>query len=175
MPLSHSSQYADLTEEQYACIGRIMVESSNLEHLVERLLVRLAGSPDFLGLSLTNPLSATRRLEALKTLVDVHRRRYNCHLVDSAVLDEIDQAQQGIDSLRIDRNRFAHYCWCRQDNERIFGIKFTGKQPDVRKPGRDCVVFTLTELDDMIADMKILVEHLEALLEQLPEEPEMPR
>lgn len=164
MPLNHSSRYADLTEEQYACVGKIMVESSNLEHLVARLLVRLTGSPDFLGLSLTNRLSAMWRLRALQTLVDVHRRQYNCRFVDSAVLDKIHQAQGEIDSLRIDRNKFAHYCWCRQDDDTIFGIKFTGKQPDVRKPNRDSVVFTLTELENMITEMKDLVERMEALL-----------
>lgn len=172
VPLNHASAFADLTEAQYAAIGRVMVESSNLEHLVERLLIRLARTPDFLGLTLTNPIGSVRRLDALKTLVDVHRRRYSCHFVESEVLDELQDAARNVDKFRIDRNKFAHYCWCRESDEKVFGIKFTGKQPTLQSPTKDSIVLTLADLNAMATEMRALVRRLQTVLDGLPQETE---
>lgn len=172
MPLNHTGAFADLTEVQYAAIGRVMVESSNLEHLVERLLIRLVRSPDFLGLTLTNPIGSVRRLDALKTLIDVHRRRYRCHFVESTVLDELQNAAKDVDKFRIDRNKFAHYCWCRESDDKVFGVKFTGKQPVLKSPAKDCIVLTLSDLNEIVSEMRALAGRLQTMLNRLPQEPE---
>jgi len=49
MPLNHTSQYSDLTEEQYAALGKAVVEWANIEELFGAIIGRLLATPDFLG------------------------------------------------------------------------------------------------------------------------------
>ena len=44
VPLNHHSEYSELTEAQYAAIGRAVVEWANVEFLLGVLLSRLLGS-----------------------------------------------------------------------------------------------------------------------------------
>ena len=173
MPLNHVSQYSDLTDQQYCAIGKILVESSNIEYLIECFLIRLCRAPYFLGLTLTNQINPVRRLESLKILIDVHRRRYQCKFIKPETLDRIDDLIKEIDSSRIDRNKFAHYCWCRSDDNRIFGIRFTGKQPSSLKPNKDSIIFSIDELNQMIKRLREIVKELESLLTHIEEIPEM--
>ena len=41
MPLNHTSKFAELTEAQYAALGRAVVEWANVEYLLGVLLSRL--------------------------------------------------------------------------------------------------------------------------------------
>jgi hypothetical protein len=41
MPLNHTSEYAELIDEQFALIGRLVIEWSNIEFLLGVLLSRL--------------------------------------------------------------------------------------------------------------------------------------
>jgi hypothetical protein len=49
MPLNHTSEYAELTNEQFALIGRLVIEWSNIEFLLGVLLSRLLFMPEFVG------------------------------------------------------------------------------------------------------------------------------
>ena len=47
MPLNHTSIYAELNDENYALIGRVVVEWFNVEFLLGNLLSRLLFTPEF--------------------------------------------------------------------------------------------------------------------------------
>jgi hypothetical protein len=65
MPLNHTSEYAELTNEQFALIGRLVIEWSNIEFLLGVLLSRLLFTPEFVGRVYSDEMSATRMERAL--------------------------------------------------------------------------------------------------------------
>ena len=76
MPLNHTSQYAELTDDHFKAIGKIVVEWSNIEFLLSVLLSRLLVTPEFLGRSYTDHMNAVKLQEAVKEGVEIHKQRY---------------------------------------------------------------------------------------------------
>ncbi|MFA6016211.1 MAG: hypothetical protein WC742_14220 [Gallionellaceae bacterium] len=76
MPLNHSSQYAELTEEQYAALGKAVVEWANIEELLGAIIGRLLATPDFLARSFTDSMSAVRAQSILTQAIEIHIVRY---------------------------------------------------------------------------------------------------
>lgn len=167
--LSHTSQYSQLTDAQFAALGRVLIESSNIEYLVDKILVRLLRAPDYPALAVTHQLGYSQRLRTLTILIEMHLKRYQGKFVEASMLDEINSIAKDVDGFRIDRNRCAHYLWCRSNDDTIFGIRFTGKLPDKKRTSRDSVSFTLSELASMASLMHSLVDRLISIIEQLPE------
>lgn len=66
MPLNHTSQCAELTEEQYAALGKAVVEWANIEELLGAVIGRLLATPDFLARSFTDSMSAVRVQDVLR-------------------------------------------------------------------------------------------------------------
>jgi len=166
--LSHTSKYSELTDAQFSALGRVLVESSNTEHLLEIIITRLLRAPDYPMLAITSQLGYKQRLEAIKILIDTHRRRYHNKLIDETMLDKLSDLIKQVDQFRIDRNRCAHYLWCRDTDEKVFGIKLTGRHSDSKKPNRDCVTFTVMELNSIATQMHAIVDDLITILEGLP-------
>jgi len=166
--LSHTSKYSELTDAQFSALGRVLVESSNIDHLIERIIARLLRAPDHPTLVITSQLGYYQRLKALKILIDTHRRRYQSKLINETTLDKLSDLIKQVDQFRIDRNRCAHYLWCRETDEKVFGIKFTGKHGDAQKPNQDCVTFTVIELNSIATQMHTIVDDLITILEGLP-------
>ena len=76
MPLNHSSEFSELTDQQYMVLGKAVVEWANIEQLLSILLGRLLATPDFLARTFTDPLAAFRLQEAIKEAVEIHREPY---------------------------------------------------------------------------------------------------
>jgi hypothetical protein len=171
--LSHASKYSELTDAQFSALGRVLVESSNIEHLLERIIARLLRASDYPTLAVTSQLGYYQRLKALNILIDTHRRRYHSKLINETTLDKLSDLIKQVDQFRIDRNRCAHYLWCRDTDEKVFGIKFTGKHGDFQKPNQDCVTFTVTELNSIATQMHAIVNDLITIFEGLPEREEV--
>jgi hypothetical protein len=171
--LSHASKYSELTDAQFSALGRVLIESSNIEHLLERIIIRLLRAPDYPALAVTSQLGYYQRLKALNILIDTHRRRYHSKLINKTTLDKLSDLIKQVDQFRIDRNRCAHYLWCRDTDEKVFGIKFTGKHGDSQKPNQDCVTFTVMELNSIATQMHAIVDGLITILESLPEREEV--
>ena len=49
MPLNHTSQFAELTDDQFKLIGKVFVEWVNIEIMQKLVLSRLLFSPDFIS------------------------------------------------------------------------------------------------------------------------------
>ena len=117
MPLNHTSKYAELTDEQFALIGRLVVEWSNIEFLLGVLLSRLLFTPEFLGRVYTDEMNANRVQDALKKALNIHRHRYGSRILSTETLDEIVQLNVDGGKSRKLRNKFAHLCWSRSNDE----------------------------------------------------------
>lgn len=168
MPLNHSSEFAQLTDQQYTVLGKSVVEWANIEQLLSVLLGRLLATPDFLARTFTDPLAAFRLQEAIQEAVEIHRVRYGKRVIDGALLDEIVQINQAVTVLRGIRNKIAHFCWCRQSDETLFGTSFAGGIPNPKSERKYSAVITLSELTDFHQRAFALVEQLIVLTEKLP-------
>ena len=168
MPLNHTSEFAELTDQQFTALGKAVVEWANIEHLLSVLLGRLLATPDFLARSLTDPLAAFRLQEAIQEAVEIHRVRYGKRVINGALLDEIVQINQEATVLRGIRNKIAHFCWCRQSDETLFGTSFAGGIPSPKSERKNSAVITLSELTDFHQRAFALVEQLIFSTEKLP-------
>lgn len=168
MPLNHSSEFTQLTDDQYIAIGKVVVEWANVEQLLSVLLGRLLGAPDFLARTFTDPLSAVRLQEAIREAVEIHRMRYREKIISGDLLDEMVRINDSVTSLRGVRNKIAHFCWCRYSDESLFGTGFAGGIPTPRSERKDTAVLSLGELDRFHQDALSIVEQLLVLTERIP-------
>lgn len=168
MPLNHSSEFAELTDQQYMVLGKAVVEWANIEQLLSVLLGRLLATPDFLARTFTDPLAAVRLQEAIQEAAEIHRVRYGGRVISGALLDEIVRINQSVTTLRGIRNKIAHFCWCRYSDESLFGTSFAGGIPTQKSEQKNSAVITLTELTDFHQKAFSLVEQLIVLTEKLP-------
>ena len=169
MPLNHTSKYAELTEEQFALIGRVVVEWSNIEFLLGVLLSRLLFTPEFLGRVYVDEESASRVQGAIKKAVDIHRHRYGSKMVAAEILDAILQLNADIERFRGVRNRFSHFCWSRSTDDAIFGSGLSAFVPPSRRVKKDSMTVSVTELKAIHGDAYQLVERLSEVIQGLAE------
>ncbi len=169
MPLNHTSKYSELTEAQYSAIGRAVVEWANVEFLLGVLLSRLLATPEFLGRTYTDSISAVRLQDAINEAIDIHRLRYGHRIVSEEVLLEIVQINTRVSALRSMRNKIAHFCWVRSHDEELFGTIFRGGVSSLKKERRDNAVITSQELTNLNAEAYSLVEQLMKIVDNIPE------
>ncbi|MHC4477927.1 MAG: hypothetical protein ACYTEL_20005 [Planctomycetota bacterium] len=168
MSLSHTSQYAQLTDEHFQLIGKLVVEWSNVQFLLRAILVRLLLSPEFPGRTYTDRLTALRIQEAIDEAVEIHFQRYSCELVPEYTLNEISQLNKRITQVRSSRNKLAHFCWSRSADDEIFGTNFSGGAPRSKKGKRSFVTLHVSELKTLYDESYTIVEKLENILSKLP-------
>lgn len=169
MPLNHTSHYSELTEAQYALLGKAVVEWANVEFLLGVLLSRLLATPEFLSRTYTDSISAVRLQDAITEAVEIHRVRYHHHLLAEQILLEIDQINSQVTKIRGMRNKIAHFCWVRSHDGELFGTSFRGGVPSGKRERRDHTVLSSQELANLNSDAHLLVEQLMKLVTRLPE------
>ncbi len=169
MPINHTSKYAELTDEQFALIGKLVIEWSNIEFLLGVLLSRLLFTPEFLGRVYSDEMSASRIQGAIKKALDIHRHRYRSEIVPTITLDEILQLNDDIDTFRGLRNRFSHFCWSRSNDEKIFGTGLSGFVPPSKRLDKDSMMVSVSELKEAYRNAYQLVERLSGVISRLPE------
>jgi hypothetical protein len=168
MPLNHTSQYAELTDEHFTAIGKIVVEWSNIEFLLGVLLSRLLVTPEFLARSYTDHMSAVKLQNAIKESVEIHKQRYGYKLVEESELDQILSLNNRVTTLRSTRNKFAHFCWSRSTDDEIFGTNLSGGVPSNKKHKKSYITFTVAELSSFHKEAYKLVDELSSLVQSLP-------
>jgi len=168
MPLSHTSRFSEPTEQQYASLGRAVVEWANVEQLLGTLLSRLLATPDFLARTYTASMSAVRMQAAITEAVEIHVHRYRYRLISKGRLEEIIKINNDVTSLRKKRNKIAHFCWSRQNDEVMFGTNFPSGVRS-KKNDRGYATLTHAELSNLNAEAHALVERLLTVLPDLPE------
>ncbi|MBN1800436.1 MAG: hypothetical protein JW891_02965 [Candidatus Lokiarchaeota archaeon] len=169
MPLNHTSQFAELTDDQFKLIGKIVVEWANIEFLQKQILSRLLFSAEFISRTYTDRISAVQIQEAIRESVDLHRHRYNSNIVSEDILTNIENVNKEVDNARIHRNKFAHFCWTRSTDEKIFGTNFSAGLPGSKKHRRSDTVITNKELEQLYKESYDLVEKINQIIEKLPE------
>ena len=169
MPLNHTSKSAELTEDQFALVGRLVIEWSNIEFLLGVLLSRLLFTPEFLGRVYSDEMNASRVQFALKKAVEIHRHRYGARIVSTAILDEIMKLNGDIEKYRVLRNKVSHFCWCRSNDDEIFGSDLSWFVPPSKRLDKDSMKISVSELRDIYRDAYQLVERLSAVIQKVPE------
>lgn len=169
MPLNRSSPYAELTQEQYLLIGRYVVEWANVEYYLSELLCRLLLTTPFLARTYATTLSSSQMQDALKEAIEIHRVRYELRLVTPELLDAIEKANSEITVLRSIRNRFAHFCWMRQSDEKIFGTRFSGGVPSAKRDRKTTAVLEVKKIEEMLQRLRGMTLHMADLIERVPE------
>ncbi|MBC8784080.1 hypothetical protein [Pseudomonas fluorescens] len=169
MPLNHSSQYAELTNEHFQAIGKLTVEWSNIEFLLGVLLSWLLVTPDFLARTYTDRMSGAARQDAISEACKIHSYRYGYKLVGQEQIKKILEINNKITPLRAARNKFAHFCWSRSSDEEIFGTNFSGGVPVGNKYKKSFVSFTVAELEELHKKAYEIVDVLSDLTQNLPE------
>jgi len=167
LPLNHITQYSELTARQFEVIGRLVVEWSNIEFLLGVLLSRLLFTPEFLGRVYTDEIMASRLQSALDKALAIHKHRYGNRIVAEELTTEITNINTEIEQLRGKRNKFSHFCWCRSNDEEIFGSGLSGHVPPSKQVDKDSMVISVRELDELYRRSYGVVDRLSAIVEKL--------
>jgi len=168
MPLNHASQCSDLTEEQYAALGKAVVEWANIEELLGVIIGRLLATPDFLARTFSDSISAVRSQAILTEAIEIHRTRYQYRIVQKNILDELNTTNEKITALRAKRNKIAHFCWMRSNDNELWGTNFSGGMPSPKKERSRQATFTLDELAVLHRESYAIVDKLLSILDTLP-------
>lgn len=168
MSLNHTSRYAQLTHEHFQLIGKIVVEWSNIEFLLRAILVRLLLSPEFPGRTYTDRLSAVRVQEAIDEAIELHRDRYSCQFVSEDIVNEISRLNKHITQLHSFRNKLAHFCWSRSNDDEIFGTNFSGSISRSKKGKRSFFTVQVSGLKKLYDESYTIVDQLENVIRKLP-------
>ena len=169
MSLNHTSQFAELTGEQFKLIGKIVVEWANIEFVQKLILSRLLFSAEFISRTYTDRMSAVKIQDAIKESVDLHRHRYSGKIISENILSEIEKVNNEVHAARAHRNKFAHFCWTRSTDEEIFGTNFSAGSPGSKKYRKSDIVITNKELEQLYKESYDLVDKINQLIEKLPE------
>jgi hypothetical protein len=169
MPLNHTSQYAELTDEQFKLIGKIVVEWSNIEFLQKVILSRLLFTPDYLSRTYTDIISAAKIQDAIREAVELNLSRYACKIIREEILYEITQINDKISQARANRNKFAHFCWSRSSDYEIFGTNFSAGLPHSKKQKKGWLKINTSDIEKLYKESYCLVTSLSNIVEKLPE------
>ena len=101
MPINHANKYAELTDNQFLLIGKIVVEFSNIEFLLKNLLTRLLMTSDFLGRTYTDNLMISKIQESIENALDIHASRYGENMILGDKVKEIKDLNSRIKSIRL--------------------------------------------------------------------------
>lgn len=167
MPLNHQ-KYFELTDEQFKLLGKCLIEFSNIENLLGQILTRLLLTPDFLGRTYTDTMSISTIQRSIDTALEIQNHRYGYSIISRDLCIKIKDINKEVENLRQIRNKFAHYCWSRFGEEKIFGTSFSGKVPNPKKPNADSATLTNDEILDVYNNAYRIVGVLSDLVNALP-------
>lgn len=165
IPHTRSSQ---LTDEQYSIIGKLLTEFSNMDFLLGLLLNKLLITPDFIGRTYTDKMSAQNKIDAINNALVIHRDRYRGKIVNEKLIEEIINLIQDIKGSKNIRNKFAHYIWSRWTDDKIFGTQMSGQLPNLEKPNRDSLTITNKALLKQFQLANRNTEKMVEIIERLP-------
>ncbi|MGY5798304.1 hypothetical protein [Rheinheimera faecalis] len=109
MPLNHTSQYSELTDEHFSLIGRVVVEWSNVEFLLGGMLSRLLFTPEFPGRVFSRGMGAARLQRAIEDALELQELRYRNIIVSEDLASNLRRMNKKLNVLRQTRNKFAHF------------------------------------------------------------------
>jgi hypothetical protein len=162
------TQYARLTDEQYAAIGRVAVHWSLVETTIETILARLAYSPEYFGRAITNDLGIDNRIRAIRTLCNVHEVQLGNRIVSRETVSQLRNLAAETAAKKGMRNRLVHSVWFRSTDEKMFGNKFrTGPAKRDQEEQRH-LSQSFHEINQFAAEIEDLACRLGVECEKLP-------
>lgn len=168
MPLNHAGEFSELTDEQYQLIGKLTVEWSNIEYLMTVLLARLLLVAEFPARTFTDMSSASNLERQLQVALDLHHWRYGDRVISEVLQDRVKQTLDAISKARPLRNALAHYCWCRSNDQQLFGSAFLGNPIKNGMENKGTKVLEVSEMKQAHNIMHELTETLCQLTQDLP-------
>jgi hypothetical protein len=172
MPFSHASPHSKLTDEQHQLIGMFVAEWATAEFFLGLLLGRLLLAPEFLSRTYTDSLGAAQIQDAIRQAVEIHKFRFGSKLINSDSLKEILSLNNKVEKLRSLRNKFAHFCWARTSDEKIFGTSLSGAVPGDKRRKRESISLEISEIRKQYEELYAVVEWIQEIVLALPAVPE---
>lgn len=166
--MAFGSFSSKLTDDQYSLLGKILIEFSQIEFLLNSILTKLLITPQFLGRTYTDKLTANSVILAIENAIEIHERRYRYKLVSEKKCRELSSILSQIKGTKTIRNKFAHYVWFRQTDDKIFGSKMDGKIFDAAKRNKNSVSYTNNQLKSQFILAEGLTNKLMGIYEELP-------
>jgi|SRR5882762_2600452 len=142
-----------------------------MEFFLGLLLSRLLFTPEFLGRTYSDEMSAVRIESAISNALDMHEHRYNHAVVSGQQIVAICALLKEVARCRALRNKFAHYLWMRVTDEEITGHKMSGK-PATTKKDSDSLKMSIAEIAKAHTDSYALVKRLSEIVIAIPSVPE---
>lgn len=164
--MSFRSESATPTDEQFAKIGRIIVDWAVLDNVTQNILSRLAMAPIWPCGALTDNLNYDGRIQALKHLTEIHSTQFGHLAISADLCAEVDDFRIEIAQHRAFRNRLAHWGVHRSNDDRIFVTRHATRLPT--KNREDSISVSLDEMDTHIEAVSGLIERGHDLIRSLP-------
>ncbi len=149
-------------------IGMFVSEWATAEFFLGLILGRLLLAPEYLSRTYTDSLGAAQIQDSISQAVGIQKERYRGHLIADDLLDEILALNKKIKQLRALRNKFAHLCWMRDSDEKIFGTNFTGAALGDKRHKRSFASLTVVEIRQQYQELFCAVERLQAIVKKIP-------
>ncbi|MEW9804877.1 hypothetical protein [Mesorhizobium marinum] len=134
----------ELTDVQFALIGRIAVQWTRCENVLQEILASLAWAPRYFGRALTNSLGPDNRIGAIKSLCMIHEKQMLCQVVSLEQITKIRQIAVRFDALKGERNKFIHWSAIRKDDDNLFFSPLKSLPADPK--GGDCMLASNAEM-----------------------------
>jgi hypothetical protein len=78
-----------------------------------------------LGYVLTDKLGPDNRIGAVKSLITIHRKTYECRIISADTLTALDALLRSIEKLKGDRNYVVHTVWSKANDEHMIPHNMT--------------------------------------------------
>ena len=108
-------------------------------------------------------------IEKIQNAIDIHSRRFTYQIISKDLCNSIKEKVNEAEQIRVKRNKFAHHCWCRVSDKKIFGTEFLSKQSKSNTPNQGSLEMSNTEIEELYNKSYKLVDEIELILHKLPE------
>jgi len=119
MSLNHFNKYSELTDEQFLVIGKIIIESSNIDFCLSVLLSKLILLPHMISEEIIGKDGIVTKIEKIKNVINLYEKHYH---IDNEIFNEIQKIITEINTYNKKRNLFVHNSISRISDDEIFCI-----------------------------------------------------
>lgn len=157
------------SDSQLKAMGRVTSTWSVLEHIIEIALARLALTPQFPALALTNDLGLDNRIKALKALIALHHERYAETILEPSLIRELEKIPAQIATLKDKRNRLTHLVWIRDNDDVMSGLRPRARTASAVTKAPASQQMTVAEINELADAIQALADTLFVLTQMVPE------
>ena len=97
---------------------------------------------------------------AIDEAIEVHRHIYGRKFIAEDLLLRIENCNNRVTTLRAERNKISHFCWCRTNDESVFGTNFAGGVPSERWERKNSRQVSLADLRKLYTEAHEITEEM---------------